>query len=406
MRNADSHSLRMCGGRYAAHGHWGQGCAVLLCRVGTVCCGVCFPGDTFTRRTRVAALFRGVVGFITMEIPGCDFEDSVFSEPRERAAGSGEPYSARQCEPQWFYEDASEDCVDIPTAQKFKGDLAYKQEDFEKALCEFNTGFLLLPPSNTAMRRDVLESRSRCLLHLGRHTEALEIVAILKKGVSNTDHLTCALNLQLTIYSRLGNLLKAISCLQQLISLHPCNPWIWKRLAESYMGLSLAAPGVLTCRTSSEGLNSFNLGIESLSVNEYTSTTDREKHRGEPCCLNHFVKSKDTISCSDHTAQQGIVRRTAEESDKPLLEKCTKREELLMNACASFIRARLLLQLVQHQQASFVLENNLKAQEDIEEQLNIFGLKEQTQMLMTEVSLFLLHMAAFLSEDHFGIVRT
>ncbi|XP_041426787.1 uncharacterized protein C8orf76 homolog isoform X2 [Xenopus laevis] len=244
---------------------------------------------------------------------GFCFEDSDFAEPTSRLKGTGEPYVAKQCEPQWFTEEVdSEDSVEIVTALKFRADMAYRLKDFEKALGDYCSCFLLLPPTNTAMRRDVQESQARCLINLGRYTEALEIAESLGNGVFNTDHLTCTLNLQVAILDHLGNLPKVISCLQQLISLHPLNPWIWKRLAEFYTRAHLAAS------------------------NQATGSV--EKNRFEP----HL-------------------------------------ESILLN------NPMLLLQLVQPQQASFVLHKNLKAQGEIEEQLKVFRLKDTIESHMAEM---------------------
>ncbi|KAM8924624.1 uncharacterized protein C8orf76 homolog [Pelodytes ibericus] len=294
-----------------------------------------------------------------MEFPGCCFEDSVFSETRSRAAKAGEPYSAKQCSPQWFNEDLnSEDCTEIITALKFRGDLAYRHKNFEKALVQYCKCYQLLPRTNTAMRRDVQESQARCLLYLKRYKDALEVAETLKKGVLNTDQLTCALNVLIDVYSSLGNLLKAVSCLQQLISLHPFNPWMWKRLAELYMKLFLATS---------------NCGISQDSLNE--SIGNEQLH------LKNCGESMNVINNVDHTTLQAHNGGHELDSCEPsLLDLGRKREQLWINACASLIRARLLLQLVQPQQASFVLHSNLQAQEQIEEQLKALRVEEQAEM--------------------------
>uniref|UniRef100_A0A452GNV6 Uncharacterized protein n=1 Tax=Gopherus agassizii TaxID=38772 RepID=A0A452GNV6_9SAUR len=69
----------------------------------------------------------------------------------------------------------------------------------------------------------------------GRHSDT-------RNGATNTDHLTTVLNLQFAIYCRLKNIEKKITCLQQLISLHPFNPWNWKLLAETYMSFLQTLP--------------------------------------------------------------------------------------------------------------------------------------------------------------------
>lgn len=50
---------------------------------------------------------------------------------------------------------------------------------------------------------------------------------------------------------------------------------------------------------------------------------------------------------------------------------------------------RLLLQLAQSQQTSFALERNLKTQQEIEDKMKRFSFKEDTLLLIAEVSVSL-----------------
>ncbi|KAM3913210.1 uncharacterized protein C8orf76 homolog [Leptodactylus fuscus] len=297
----------------------------------------------------------------------CDFcfEDSVFSETRERTGQTGLTYTAKQCEPQWFNEDVTaDDLVEVHTILKFRADLSYRQEDFEKAFNEYSECCALIPRANNAMRRDVQESQARCLIRLGRHKEALEIAEMLTKGVSNTDHLTGALHLQATIHKHLGNLQEEVSCLQQLISLHPLNPQFWICLAECYMSVFLA---IANCKDPSQSCDRFSLCCQkSLGTKQHLN--DSARIRGS------------TVSKDDN-----LVLGPCNESDSLLSSVCTNREQIWIWACASFIRARLLLQFIQPQHASFVLENNLKTQEKIEKQLEKSGLSEEQKTLLVEV---------------------
>ncbi|XP_028922446.1 uncharacterized protein C8orf76 homolog [Ornithorhynchus anatinus] len=59
--------------------------------------------------------------------------------------------------------------------------------------------------------------------------------------------------------------------------------------------------------------------------------------------------------------------------------------EFQANVCSYFIRARLLLQLIQSQQPSYALEKNLKTQKEIENRVKAFGFGEQTLLLISEV---------------------
>ncbi|PKU45571.1 hypothetical protein llap_4145 [Limosa lapponica baueri] len=55
-----------------------------------------------------------------------------------------------------------------------------------------------------------------------------------------------------------------------------------------------------------------------------------------------------------------------------------------IKACASFIRARLLLQLTQLQQSSFALESNIKSQKEIDDKVARLGFNENSLLLMTK----------------------
>ncbi|XP_075698770.1 uncharacterized protein C8orf76 homolog [Rhinoderma darwinii] len=295
----------------------------------------------------------------------CDFcfEDSVFSETRERTSQTGLTYTAKQCEPRWFNEDLNtEDLVEVNTVLKFRADLSYRQEDFEKAFNEYSDCFALIPPANNAMRRDVQESQARCLIHLGKYMEALEIVEKLTKGVSNTDHLTGILQLQATIHNHLGNLQEEVSCLQQLISLHSLNAQFWISLAESYMSLFLS---IANCKDPSPR--------SSLCLQTSLGTLQ---------CTNDIARIMNSTISTDCNF---VPAHCNKGDEKTSLAVRANREQLRMWSCASFIRARLLLQFIQPQHASFLLESNLKSQEQIEKQLEKVGLLEEHKILIAEV---------------------
>ncbi|KAG8552409.1 hypothetical protein GDO81_004519 [Engystomops pustulosus] len=295
----------------------------------------------------------------------CDFcfEDSVFSETRERTGQRGLPYIAKQREPEWFNEDLNpDDLVEVHTVLKFRADLSYRQEDFEKAFSEYSDCCALIPPANNAMRRDVQESQARCLMHLGRHKEALEIAEMLAKGVGNTDHLTGVLQLQANIHRHLENLHEEVTCLQQLISLHPFNPQFWLCLAQSYMSLCL---DISNFKDPSQNNNRFSLCSW--------------KSLGKQQCIGDVTQSIDFTVSRDDTLGY------CNESDSSPSTVYTTKEELWIWSCACFIRARLLFQFIQPQHASFVLDNNLKTQEKIEKQLEKVGLLEEQKILIEEV---------------------
>uniref|UniRef100_A0A8C0GE93 Chromosome 8 open reading frame 76 n=1 Tax=Chelonoidis abingdonii TaxID=106734 RepID=A0A8C0GE93_CHEAB len=235
--------------------------------------------------------------------------------------------------------------VEILTAKKFRGDLAYRQQEFQKALYEYSSCLLLLPSSNVAMRRDVQEGQARCLAHLGRHQEALDIAEKLRNGATNTDHLTTVLNLQFAIYCRLKNIEKKITCLQQLISLHPFNPWNWKLLAETYMSFLQTLPP-------------------------------------------SFISEMKHLQCKDCTANDHVFQTSPGLFGKEMNLQCHKTLSGRQDICISNVRLLLVLQfmITQLQQSSFALDQNLKVQQETEDKVKGFGLKEESLLLITKVS--------------------
>ncbi|XP_077023697.1 uncharacterized protein C8orf76 homolog [Tamandua tetradactyla] len=304
---------------------------------------------------------------------GGEFEDSVFEERRERRYRAPASYCAKRCEPQWFYEETgSSDNIEALTSKKFKGDLAYRRQEYQKALQEYSSISEKLSSTNLAMTRDVQEGQARCLAHLGRHTEALEVASNLENKATNTDHLTTVLYLQFAICSSLQNLEKTIFCLQKLISLHPFNPWNWGRLAEAYLALE---PALSASFASSQKRSSF--------TSRDRTTKPSLSHSGKDCLL--FF--------SETLPERKENSSNRQKNEKPLknTQNCTAEEqeavliETRMKACASFIRTRLLLQFTQSQQTSFALEKNLRTQQEIEDKMKGFNFKEETLLLISEV---------------------
>ncbi|KAM6283431.1 uncharacterized protein C8orf76 homolog isoform 2-T2 [Porphyrio hochstetteri] len=312
-----------------------------------------------------------------MELPlGWQFEDSLFAPSRERGPGGGAepPCGAKRCEPRWFCGEADGgESADGLTASKFRADWAYRREESEKALCEYTNCLLLLPASNIAMRRDVQEGQARCLSRLGRHKEALDIAE--KMGLENTE--------------------KKITCLQQLICLHPFNPWYWKLLAEAYMSLvqSLLVIPEANWHQSEE---------LSLSDSSFKTSSGREINL-QPCrsCgqkegplsgLATETQRENAVTCSSSQDVKNCLWALEEpegtDKGRPAASEPWEQNMLKkvgVKACASFIRARLLLQLTQLQQSSFALENNIKGQKEIDDKVARLGFDENSLQLMTQV---------------------
>ncbi|XP_062935683.1 uncharacterized protein C8orf76 homolog isoform X2 [Cynocephalus volans] len=276
---------------------------------------------------------------------GGEFEDSVFEEKPERRAGLPASYRAKRCERQ-------------------------------KALQEYSSISEKLSSTNFAMKRDVQEGQARCLAHLGRHMEALEIATNLENKATNTDHLTTVLYLQFAICSSLQNLEKTIFCLQKLISLHPLNPWNWGRLAEAYLNLG---PGLSASVVSSHKQDSFTSSDKTVKSSFL--------HSGRDCllCFPETLPESSALSMEASSSNSQKNEKAPKNIQNCMAEK---REAVLietqMKACASFIRTRLLLQLTQSQQTSFALERNLRTQREIEDKMKGFSFKEDTLLLIAE----------------------
>ncbi|XP_054564722.1 uncharacterized protein C8orf76 homolog isoform X2 [Eptesicus fuscus] len=346
---------------------------------------------------------------------GGEFEDSVFEERRERRPGPPASYRAKLCEPQlstlrtptglactdcsrasappqiqppptaqtlawsapdgdvlhpptslpsWFYgETESSDDVEALTVKKFRGDLAYRRQEYQKALQEYSSISDKLPPTNVAMKRDVQEGQARCLAHLGRHAEALAIATNLEMKATNTDHLTTVLCLQLAICSSSQDVQRTAFCLQRLVSLHPFSPWSWGRLAEAYLAASSASSH-----------------RQNRSPPSDRTVTSACPHAGRDCrvCLPETLPESSVFSVETSSSNS----RKKEEALKNSRDSLSL--EARVKACASFIRTRLLLQLTQSQQTSFALERNLRTQQEIEDKMKGFGFKEDTLQLITE----------------------
>lgn len=269
---------------------------------------------------------------------GGEFEDSVFEQRPERRPEPPSLHGAKLCEPQ-------------------------------KALQEYSSISEQLPSTNFAMKRDVQEGQARCLAHLGRHEEALEIAADLESKATNTDHLTVVLYLHLAIFSSLQSREQTILCLHKLISLHPLNPWSWCKLAEAYL-----SPGPdLPAGVSPQGQKSSASSDKAVSPSSVHSGTG--SLFSLPTTLSeNALFSAEASGCSAQENVQTFLARQREEAQMEARRK----------ACASLLRARLLLQLAQSQQTSFALEKNLRTQQEIAGKVKDFSFREDSLLLMEE----------------------
>ncbi|XP_072250842.1 uncharacterized protein C8orf76 homolog [Leuresthes tenuis] len=264
-----------------------------------------------------------------MEILGSTFDESVFSEARDRVCVSLSSYNAKVCEPEWFCESGALDTGDSLEKQKvykFRGDLAVRQGNYQSALEAYGSCLKWIADNNLSIRRDVLEGMARCCTKLGQRDKALNWADLLSKEASNTCHLTSLLLLKVSIYQRFGAIGSKLSCLQQLCSLLPFNPWHW-----------------------------FSLGQTCLQLLDSNTNTE--------------------------SAQELIDGESEQQEEMGELSK----DWLWLKAGICFIRTRLLLTILRQQQSSFVLQRSENALQKTEEALQRLNLKETTLQALTEV---------------------
>lgn len=265
-----------------------------------------------------------------MEIFGSSFDDSVFLKARNRVSVALSSYNAKLCEPEWFCESTALDIDDPLEKQKiykFRGDLAVRQGNHQKALDAYSSCLEWIADNNLTIRRDVLEGMARCFTKLGQRDRALDLAELLSKEASNTCHLTSLLLLKASIYQHFGAVGSKMSSLQQLCSLLPFNPWHW-----------------------------YNLGQTCLQLLESDRPTGSQRCE----------------SAADGEEQQ---------EDAAELDENT----IWLKACICFIRTRLLLRILRQQQSSFVLQRTESTLQTTDEVLQRLNPKETTLQALTEV---------------------
>ncbi|XP_033836582.1 uncharacterized protein C8orf76 isoform X1 [Periophthalmus magnuspinnatus] len=266
-----------------------------------------------------------------MEILGSTFDDSMFVEARDRESVALKSYNAKVCEPQWYCVDVvldTNDSLEKQKVMKFKGDLAVRKGEHQKAFDAYSACLEWISDNNLNIRRDVLEGMARCCIKRGQKDKALDFVDLLNKEASNTCHLTSLLLLKVSIYHHYGDVEAKISCLQQLCSLLPFNPWHWLDLGHTCLQL---------------------LG----------SVKTSESQKGHSCDLVKLPSSDEAAGLSEDT--------------------------IWLKACTCFIRSRLLLRILQQQQSSFVLKRSEKALEETDKALQQLNPTETTIQSLIEV---------------------
>lgn len=78
---------------------------------------------------------------------------------------------------QWFMRSSpNNDPAEKQNIRKFQGDLLYHKHKYEQAFVMYQESRQRLPPNNTVLDRELLESMAMCLLKLGKFNEALTLV--------------------------------------------------------------------------------------------------------------------------------------------------------------------------------------------------------------------------------------
>ncbi|KAK5862679.1 hypothetical protein PBY51_018048 [Eleginops maclovinus] len=275
-----------------------------------------------------------------MEIFGSAFDDSVFLQAKDRVTVPLSHYNAKRCEPEWFCESSAlstDDPLEKQKVYKYRGDLAVKQGNYQKALDVYSSCLELNPANNLTIRRDVLEGMARCCTELGQKDRALHLTDLLSKDASNTCHLISLLLLKVRIYQHFGALASRMSSLQQLCSVLPFNPWHW-----------------------------YNLG---------------------QMCLELLDSKRATGSCSlqsgesaEEPQDEGDIKEQEEE------QADLDGDRIWLKACTCFIRTRLLLRILRQQQSSFVLQRTESTLQKTDELLERLNPKKTTLQALTEVA--------------------
>ncbi|XP_032817322.2 uncharacterized protein C8orf76 homolog [Petromyzon marinus] len=350
------------------------------------------------------------------------FSESLFAaeRPRRRNGPDVSGYSAKLCEAQWFESrDVDARCRDDSerlTLHKFRGDAAYRARDYAAALGWYDACLSLVPLSNTAVRRDALEARSRCLSHVGRTDEALQTAHTLGTIATNMDHDCVVHTLVAAIQRQAGHLQGELSALTRLTSLRPLDAWHWRRLAAIYQELSRCARSSVQCngeQSHSDSDGHSNGGSSCGSGSSHNCDTHRPSDNSDPSTACGFQScihsdSHDASTCALPNVGDEAAKRMSE-NNKCATDVCTKAaaasagdaesmelmsgspavtdepERWRLYACACRVRARLLLQLSSASQSAFILDRNLEAQANITSDLEKSGVGETTLMCMAEV---------------------
>ncbi|XP_061424851.1 uncharacterized protein C8orf76 homolog isoform X2 [Lethenteron reissneri] len=265
------------------------------------------------------------------------FSDSLFAaeRPRTRNGPDVSGYSAKLCEAQWFESrDVDARCRDDSerlTLHKFRGDAAYRARDYAAALGWYDACLSLVPLSNTAVRRDALEARSRCLSHVGRTDEALKTAHTLGTIATNTDHDCVVHALVAAIQRQAGHLQGELSALTRLTSLRPLDAWHWRRLAAIYQELSRCARGGEQCNgeQSHNGSDSHSNGGGSCgSGSSHNCDSHRPCDNSDPSTACGFQScihsdSHDASTCALPNVGDEAAKRMSE-NNKCVTDVCTK----------------------------------------------------------------------------------
>jgi len=162
-----------------------------------------------------------------------EFDDEIFEESNCGTNIVEETYKPKQCDPEWFMQFCSDgDQAEQQSIKKYQGDLLYRKHKYQEALAVYQESQHCLPPNNTVLARELLESMAMCLLKLEKFNDALVLTKQIMDNKQNND--SSIWHLLSRIYRAMGNIQGEIDALQRCATLHPWNYQYWFSLALVY----------------------------------------------------------------------------------------------------------------------------------------------------------------------------
>ncbi|XP_064625617.1 uncharacterized protein LOC135486612 [Lineus longissimus] len=148
-------------------------------------------------------------------------------------------YNAKVCDPEWFLTaEQPVDRNDVITYHKFRADLFFKKKQYHDAYTEYEKIRVLLPPKNTFVMADILESQVRCLVNIPDPTaDPVKLALSLLESCKNDNQVINCLLLLQHVYHTLEMTQDEIIALQKCLAVHHQSVDLWMKLARAYKKL-------------------------------------------------------------------------------------------------------------------------------------------------------------------------